>query len=144
MAWDIQGFDMSQTAGGTLGQAGSDLSVATTVNSISCPNGYQYMAVKMSGGLVVPVTAATDAAIGVLQNKPAPGTAAQVRISGVTRMRSSDATITVGTTVYLDAFGMATHTKTGSSGSIGVAEEVSATAAGYMIAVLLKPLGAVV
>lgn len=144
MAWDIPGFDRSWTAGGSAGVANSDLSVAATVNGINCPNGYQYMFVKFSGGLLVPVAAATDNAVGVLQNKPIPGQPGQVRLSGVTRVRSSDSAITVGTKVYLDAFGMVTHTQTSTAGCVGVAEEVSATNAGYVIAVCLKPFGAVI
>lgn len=140
MAWDIPGFDRSYTAGGTVGSAGSDLSIANTVNSISVDS-YRYMFVRFVSGLIAPYTATSQAAIGVLQNKPAPGQPAQVRLSGVTRVRSSDATITVGTPVYIDAFGMANSTVV-SGKCIGVAEEVSASATGYMIAVCLKPLGA--
>ena len=143
MAWDVPGFSRSWIAGGTLGVAGSDLSVANTVNSIAVDS-YRYMFVKFSGGLLVPVTAATDKAVGVLQNKPQPGAAGTVMISGVTRVRSNDATITVGTVIYLDAFGMATHTQTGSAGAVGVAEEVAAAGSGYVIAVCLKPFGAVI
>lgn len=141
MAFEIPGFQRSWTAGGTAGVANSDLSVAATVNSISCPNGYQYMFVRFNGGVLVPVTAATQPAVGVLQNKPAPGQAATVMISGVTRVRSSDAAITVGSVVYMDAFGMVTTTGTKSAAALGIAEEVSATAAGFIIAVCLKPFG---
>jgi hypothetical protein len=138
MAWDIPGFDRSWIVGAT------DLSASTTINGVVCPNGYQYLFVKFSGGLLVPVTAATDKAPGVLQTKTTPGQAAQMRTSGVTRVRSIDSAITVGTVVYLDAFGMVTHTQTSSAGAVGIAEEVSATGSGYMIAVCLKPLGAVI
>jgi predicted RecA/RadA family phage recombinase len=143
MAFEIPGFQRGWTAGGTAGQANSDLSVACTVNSISCPNGYQYMFVKFSGGLLVPIAAATDAAVGVLQNKPVPGQEATVMTSGVTRVRSSSASITVGSKVYIDAFGMVTTTAQANQ-CVGVAEEVSATAAGYIIAVCLKPFGALI
>lgn len=140
MAWDIPGFDRSYLAGGTAGTAGSDLSIANTVNSIPVDS-YRYLAVKFSGGLIVPIAAATDLALGVLQNKPVPGQPAQVRLSGVTRMRSSDSGITVGSKVYIDAFGFATRSAQPNQ-SIGFAEEVSASATGYMIAVCLRPLGA--
>lgn len=143
MAWEIPGFQRSWIAGGTAGVANSDLSVAATVNSISCPNGYQYMFVKFASGVLVPIAAVTDVAVGVLQNKPAPGTPATVMISGVTRVRSSDASITVGSAVGIDAFGMVRATATKSAYNIGIAEEVSATAAGYIIAVCLKPFGGV-
>jgi hypothetical protein len=144
MALEIQGFQRSWIAGGTAGSANSDLSVACTVNGISCPNGYQYMFVKFSAGLLVPVTAATDNAVGIIQSKTPPTQAATVMLSGVSRVRSSDASIVVGTKLYLDAFGMVTHTQTSSAGCIGIAEEASANATGFMIAVCLKPFGAVI
>jgi predicted RecA/RadA family phage recombinase len=140
MAFDIPGFERSWPAGGTLGVAGSDLSVANTVNSIAVDS-YRYMFVKFSGGLLVPIAAATDNALGVLQNKPQPGQMGEVMISGVTKVRSSDASIVVGTPVYIDAYGMVTHT-VASNHIVGIAEEVSATATGYVIAVCLKPFGA--
>jgi hypothetical protein len=64
-----------------------------------------------------------------------------VMISGVTKVRSSDASIVVGTPVYIDAYGMVTHT-VAANHIVGIAEEVSATATGYVIAVCLKPFGA--
>lgn len=140
MAWDVPGFSRSWTAGGTAGTAGSDLSIANTVNSVAVDS-YRYMFVKFSSGLIAPIAAATDNAVGVLQNKPAPGQAATVMISGVTRVRSIDSAITVGSPVYIDAFGMVTHTQA-SNHAVGVAEEVSATGSGYVIAVCLKPFGA--
>lgn len=140
MAWEIPGFSRSWTAGGTAGVAGSDLSVANTVNSISVDS-YRYMFVKFSGGLIVPIQAATDFAVGVLQNKPVPGDPATVMISGVTRVRSNDAGITVGSAVYMDGFGMVKSTATSSNHPIGIAEEVAAAASGYVIAVCLKPFG---
>lgn len=143
MAFEIPGFQRSWIAGGTVGVANSDLSVACTVNSISCPNGYQYMFVKFSGGVLVPVAAVGDFAVGVLQNKPTPGNVGTVMISGVTRVRSSDNTITVGSPIYIDAFGMVKGSPQSSNLCVGVAEEVSATNSGYIIAVCLKPFGAV-
>lgn len=144
MAWEIPGFSRSWTAGGSVGVAGSDLSVANTVNSISIDS-YRYMFVRFVGGLIVPVVtsqANADTAVGVLQNKPVPGDPATVMISGVTRVRSNDATITVGTPVYIDVFGMVTATAgTHSTHFAGIAEEVAAAASGYIIAVCLKPLG---
>ena len=141
MALEITGFQRSWIAGGTAGVAGSDLSVAATVNSISCPNGYQYMFVKFAAGLLVPIAAAADNAVGVLQNKPAPGQAGTVMISGVTRVRASDAGIIVGSPVYIDAFGMVTRTAA-SNHFVGIAEEAAASASGFMIAICLKPFGA--
>lgn len=142
MAWEIPGFTIpTLLAGGTAGTAGSDLSIPATVNSIALDS-FRYMNVKVSGGLVVPVSAATDKSIGVLQNKPAPGNVCQIMMSGISRMRSNDAGIIIGSELYLDAFGMATTTRTGSSGPIGIAMEAAASANGFVIAVLLNPLGA--
>lgn len=143
MAFEIPGFQRSWIAGGTAGTAGSDLSISQTINSILCPNGYQYMFVKLVAGVLVPVTAATDKVVGVLQNKPAPGQPGTVMISGTTRVRSTDAGITVGSEVFIDAYGMVKSTGTANQ-AIGIAEEVSATASGYIIAVTLKPFGSIV
>jgi hypothetical protein len=138
MAVDLPGFDRSWPVGAT------DFSSPVTINSVVCPNGYQYLFVKFSAGLLVPVTAATDKAVGIVQNKPAAGGYAQLRISGISRVRSADSGITVGSPVYLDAFGFVTRTQTGSSGCVGVAEEVSTSGGGYMISITMKPLGAVI
>lgn len=140
MAFEIPGFTRGWLAGGTAGSAGSDLSIAATVNSIAVDS-FRYMFVKFSGGLLVPCTAGTDFAVGVLQNKPAPGQIGQVMTSGVTRVRSNDASIVVGSTVYMDAFGMVKSTATASNHPIGIAEEAAASAGGYVIAVFLKQLG---
>lgn len=141
MAWEIPGFNRSWIAGGIPGSAGSDLSISQTINGITCPNGFQYMFVKFSGGVLVPVAAATDKVVGILQNKPAPTQAATVMISGVSRCRSNDSSITVGTPIYIDAYGMATSTAQ-TKQCVGVAEEVAAAANGYIIAVCLRPFGA--
>jgi len=139
MAFDIPGFERSWPAGGTLGGAG-DLSIARTVNSIAIDS-YRYMFVKFSGGLMVPITAATDLAVGVLQNKPQPGQMGSVMLSGVTKVRSNDATITIGTPVYIDAFGMVVSAAQAKQ-CVGISEEVAATAGGYIISVCLRPFGA--
>lgn len=142
MAWEIPGFTIpTLIAGGSVGVAGSDLSVAATVNSIAIDS-FRYMNVKLSSGLVVPVSAATDKSIGVLQNKPAPGDVCQIMMSGISRMKSNDAGIIIGSELYLDVAGMATTTRSGSSGPIGIAMEAAASAGGFTIAVLLNPLGA--
>jgi hypothetical protein len=143
MAFEIPGFQRSWIAGGTAGTPGSDLSISQTINSIVCANGYQYMFVKLVAGLLVPVTLATDKPVGVLQNKPAPGQPGTVMISGVTRVRSTDAAIVVGSEVFIDAFGMVKSTGTANQ-AVGVAEEASANGTGFIIAISLKPFGAIV
>lgn len=98
--------------------------------------------VKMSGATIVAVAAATDAGVGVLQNKvSAAGEAGTVMISGVTRVYSG-AAITAGAKVYLDSTGRVT-TVAQAGQLVGIAEQ-AATAADQLIAVLLKPLGAVI
>jgi len=143
MAFEIPGFTRGWIAGGTAGTAGSDLSIPATVNSIAIDS-FRYLFVKFAAGLLVPVSAATDNAVGVLQNKPAPGQIGQVMTSGVCRVKSNDAGIVVGSKLYLDAFGFVTRTQTGSSGCIGVAEEAVTGSGGFTIAVFLKQLGAVI
>lgn len=141
MAFEVPGFTLGMLiAGGTVNTAGSDLSFPATVNSIAVDS-FRYMNVKLSGGLVVPVSAATDKSIGTLQNKPAPGDVCQIMTSGITRMRSNDAGIIIGSELYLDVAGMATTTRTGSSGPVGVAMEAAAAGSGFVIAVFLNPLG---
>lgn len=145
MAFDIPGFQRGWIAGGTAGTAGSDLSIPNATfggGSISIDS-YRYLFVKFAAGLLVPCAAATDPAVGVLQNKPAPGQIGEVMISGVTKVRSSDNTIVVGSRVYIDQYGMVSSSGTANH-CVGVAEEVSATQLGYVIAVCLNPFGALV
>lgn len=140
MAFEIPGQTRGWIAGGTLGTAGSDLSIPATVNSIAIDS-FRYMFVKFSGGVLVPITAGGDFGLGVLQNKPQPGDAATVMISGVTRVRSNDATIVIGSTLYMDAFGMVKASATSANHPVGIAEEVAPSASGYVIAMCLKPFG---
>ena len=140
MAFEIPGFSRGWIAGGTAGTPGSDLSIAATVNSIALDS-FRYMFVKHSGGVLVPVSGATDKAVGVLQNKPAPGQIGTVMTSGVTRVRSNDATIIIGTPVYIDAFGMAVSAAQ-TKQCVGIAEEAAPSGGGFVIAVCLRPFGA--
>lgn len=144
MAFEIPGFNRSWVAGGTAGEAGSDMSVAATINSIDLPS-LQYLFVYYANGVVLPLNGASkqNAAVGVLQNKPAPGQPATVQISGVSRVHSNDDTIVPGSLLYVDNYGMVTSVSGGTSTHfVGIAESVAAAASGYMIGVLLKPMGA--
>lgn len=99
--------------------------------------------VKLSGAVIVPVTAATDDAIGVLQNKPAPNTASPsgtVMTSGVTRCMSGKA-LAAGVAVYLDTSGRVTDVSSAGN-SVGITE-TACSAVDQVVSVLLKPLGAV-
>ena len=75
-------------------EAGADLS------------GDQYKLVKLSAGKAVLCAAATDAPVGVLQNKPGSGEAATVCVSGATKLLAG-ATINSGDLVGTDASGTA-------------------------------------
>lgn len=104
-------------------------------------SGQQFRFVKLSGGTLAAVAAATDPVIGVLENKPNVNKdkRATVMISGVARVMASKA-IAAGVLVYITADGRITDTAA-SNQAVGVAE-TAATAAGDLISVLLKPLGA--
>lgn len=140
MAFEIPGQTRGWIAGGTAGTPGSDLSIGATVNSIVVDS-FRYLFVKFSGGVLVPVTAGGDFAVGVLQNKPAPGQVGTVMISGVTRVKSNDATIVVGSTLYMDAFGFVKATATSANHPIGISEENAPSSGGFTIAMCLKPFG---
>lgn len=108
--------------------------------------------VKLNGAVIVAVSAATDKAVGVLQNKPnkpsasgvfqgAERAAGTVMVSGVTRAISGIA-LTAGTPVYLDATGRVTSVAQAGQ-CVGITE-TACSAADKVVSVLLKPLGAVV
>ena len=89
MAYDDPGVDI-----GTF-TASADLSAK------------QYYIVKMSGDNTVTVCAAvTDVPIGVLQNKPASGGQAVVRVFGMSKV-SADATLAAGDIIGTSADGQA-------------------------------------
>lgn len=104
------------------------------------PNyGKQYTFVKVTGAHQVGlVTANTDLAVGVLQNKPqVTGQAATVGYQGVSNVIAG-AAVTAGDKVSSDATGRAITTPgTGSPVVLGIAL-ASATAAGQLIPVLLR------
>lgn len=106
--------------------------------------------VKLSGALLTAVEAATDNAVGVLQNKPNdPGqgvftgdhmSAGTVMISGVSRVMSG-AAVDAGTPVSMDATGAVVAATAGGK-VVGITED-AASAAGEPVSVLLAPLGGV-
>lgn len=121
MSYEIPGFKL-----GTL-KASADLSAK------------QYHFVSISGTGTVNSTGAGLGAVGVVQNKPASGEAAEIDCDGVTKVVAG-AAITPGTEarVMSDANGAAI-TATATNKVLGVALE-AATAAGQVIAVkLLAP-----
>lgn len=98
-----------------------------------------YKFVKMSGGGITAVAAATDLGIGVLQDKPsAAGVAGSVMVDGITKVLASKA-IAAGVPVYLAADGRVTDTAAANK-AVGMSLTAVA-AADKIITVLLKPLG---
>lgn len=132
MAYEVPGFTRSY-------EAVADLS------------GSHFRFVKLTGSKIVgAVTAATDNAIGVLQNKPlepgvgvfkgAQNNAATVMLSGVSRVVAG-AALNGGVAVTIDATGRVVAAGAGAK-VVGVTE-TSCSAADQIVSVLLKPLGGV-
>lgn len=131
MSGEIPGFTLSVEAGG------KDLS------------GSWYKFVKMDGATLAAVASATDAAIGVLQNKPnEPGTGVftadgpdvgAVMVSGVSLVKVGATAVNAGDTVALDGTGAVVPSGTGTD--VGVA--MNAGEANGTCHVLLSPLAAV-
>ena len=89
MAYEIAGSSVKMTA-----IAGVDLST------------YQYTFVKLnSSGQAIPVAAATDVAIGVLQNAPKVNMEAEITVIGGSKIVSS-AALAVGTVLGTSAAGL--------------------------------------
>jgi len=96
----------------------------------------QYTAVKASGvNTVTSVAAATDAVLGVLQNKPTSGQEAEITHTGVTKMLAG-AAVTAGAEVMCDTSGRAITAVTTGNRILGIALETAANA-NEVIAVLL-------
>lgn len=90
MAYEISPYGLKITL-----VAGADLSTS------------QYLAVKMNAsGQAVPVTAATDVPIGVLQNQPKATQEAEVVVAGGTKIKAS-AAITLPAALTVSATGAA-------------------------------------
>lgn len=116
----------------------------------------QFYAVKLNSSGQVIAAGAGEAAIGVVQNKPASGQAATVRVAGITKIVAGIA-ITAGAAVASGAAGkakpaVAASTNTGDAGGatdalvgsyvLGFALE-EATADGQLIGLLIDKLGAI-
>jgi len=102
----------------------------------------QYHFVKMSGNDTVTVCAAiTDVPVGVLQNAPASGGAAEVALLGVTKV-VADGTLAAGNLIGTSADGQADAIAAGTDTMVylmGVA--VSAASAGQTTTMILNPSG---
>ena len=120
MAYDDPGVDI-----GTF-TASADLSAK------------QYYIVKMSGDNTVTVCAAvTDVPIGVLQNKPASGGQAGVRVFGMSKV-SADATLAAGNIIGSSADGQAQPVTQGSETTVyNIGQAVTGGAAGTLQTALI-------
>ena len=120
MAYDAPGVDI-----GTF-TASADLSAK------------QYYIVKMSGDNTVTVCAAvTDVPIGVLQNKPASGEQAVVRVFGMSKV-SADATLAAGNIIGTSADGQAQPVTQGSETTVyNIGQAVTGGAAGTLQTALI-------
>lgn len=100
--------------------------------------GKQFYAVELSAASQVDVCdAATDIAIGILQNNPGAGQAAQVRKMGRSKAVAGAGTITVGNRVGTDANGAVVAKSAAADWCIGLAETAS-SASGTVIDVSLS------
>lgn len=120
MAYDDPGIDV-----GTF-TASADLSAK------------QYYIVKMSGDNTVTVCAAvTDVPIGVLQNAPASGGQAVVRVFGMSKV-SADATLAAGNIIGTSADGQAQPVTQGSETTVyNIGQAVTGGAAGTLQTALI-------
>ena len=98
----------------------------------------QYYFVKLSGSTVVACGGATDKPIGVLQNAPTSGQAAEVMVIGITKV-SSDAALSVGNLIGTSGDGQADAKTPGTDTTEYIAGQVvgaSGAAGGYATAVI--------
>lgn len=97
--------------------------------------------VKLAGATITAIAATSDAAYGVLQNKPnAAGIAGTVMLSGVTRVKSGKA-LAAGVAVYIDSVGRATDAVVAGK-CVGVTL-TACSGADQGVSVDLKPFGAI-
>lgn len=100
----------------------------------TCTNSLGYVA------LCITSTNGTNRAIGVLQNNPAAGQPAEVRLRGVTKMATS-AVVTAGAQVTCGTDGTALTASTTAHTVLGKALSASASTSGEIITVLFDPQG---
>ena len=103
----------------------------------------QYHFVKMSGNNTVTVCAAiTDRPIGVLQNTPTSGQAAEVCLFGITKV-VADGTLAAGGLVGTSADGQADAIAAGTDTTVTVVGmALNAASAGDTVEMFLNPTGA--
>ena len=103
----------------------------------------QYHFVKMSGNNTVTVCAAiTDVPIGVLQNTPTSGQAAEVCLFGITKV-VADGTLAAGDRIGSSADGQADAITVASDTTVTiVGQALNAAAAGNTVEMFFNPSGA--
>lgn len=103
----------------------------------------QYHFVKISGNNTVTVCAAiTDVPVGVLQNAPSSGGAAEVCIFGVTKV-VADGTLAAGNRIGTSADGQADAITAGTDTTVTtVGQALKAASAGETVEIFFNPSGA--
>lgn len=103
----------------------------------------QYHFVKLSGNNTVTVCAAiTDVPIGVLQNNPTSGQAAEVCLFGVTKV-VADGTLAAGDRIGTSADGQADAIVAGTDTTVTtVGQALNAASAGDTVEIFFNPTGA--
>lgn len=114
---------------------GTDIGTFTASADLSAK---QFYIVKMSGDNTVTVCAAvTDVPIGVLQNTPASGEQAVVRVAGISKV-SADATLAAGDIIGSSADGQAQPVAQGSETTVyNVGQALTGGAAGTLQSALI-------
>lgn len=115
---------------------GTDIGTFTASADLSAK---QFYIVKMSGDNTVTVCAAvTDVPIGVLQNTPASGEQAVVRVAGVSKV-SADATLAAGDIIGSSADGQAQPVVQGTETTVyNVGQALTGGAAGTLQTALIN------
>lgn len=125
MAYEIPGFSVTVPAG-------ADLSTQQ----------FRFVSLNASGQAVNPATTAMTVPFGVLQNKPnASGAAAQVMISGVSKLQMAASTLAAGDFVGASTAGQGFGGSTNGFYKAGIIMSGSSGAAGRIVTVLLHPFG---
>ena len=132
MAYEIPDF--------YLGVLPSDVNLTAEVGS-------QYIGVAVgaasntqgtgTGGAAVELPSAGSAILGIIQNNPQIGEAAQVMVSGVSKALSAG-TIAIGAILMVNSAGAFV---TATSGNYGVAQALESAVTGDVFTVLLKSFG---
>lgn len=117
-----------------MSQSVKDFEKAFVCGATSLATKQFYIVKQHTDGTMILAAAGTDKIVGVLQNKPAIGAAANVRIGGTTKVIAGG-TIAVGAFVTSDASGKAVSTSSTSDYVLGKYLGSAAAASGDIIEV---------